>query len=156
MKFLHSRHSFLIAVSSMLLASCMEESVDYSTPIHGTWKVTQVVVDPPVMIEGSEVSDAYPILFDASCKEDDLMIFEVGGVYKDDGGALPCTSGEPQQVLGSYTYIESTLTIVSGLGQENLVFDHVVITDSLVSFSGVPQKLEEYAPINVNFTLRRQ
>ncbi len=150
------RTALVLSMSFFTFIGCSDEEPDFTRPLHGTWKVTSAVINPPKEIDGVVVTDALTILHADTCDADNLMIFATAGSYTDDAGPLRCPDEDQQQVEGSYIYQGTTLTIEGGLGQNMLQFTNVNINGDVMTFSGVPQKLLEHTPINVNFRLEKQ
>ncbi|MES2622679.1 MAG: lipocalin family protein [Bacteroidota bacterium] len=102
---------FIMVICALLLvAGCKK---DEEASIIGTWKVTSAVFNPPAIVNGDTLSDAYPIFFPNSCNRDNVFIFESGGVFKNDEGATKCDPLDDQTSVGTYILSGSNLTWIT-------------------------------------------
>lgn len=150
MKKLLSISIILIASGLVLLTSCKKE--DAEAVLKGTWKVSGAVFNPAFDPGTGATTDAYSLFFSEPCSQDNLMIFQDGGVYIDDEGATKCDSTDAQQVTGSYTHTGTTIVIYST--NDTITLTNVNITKTNLTASSSFSFGSQNA--NVDFTLSRQ
>jgi hypothetical protein len=119
--------------SVCLMSSCKDD--DETLGLIGSWNITAAVFNPPLDTNGTdpggEVTDAYSLFFQQPCDQDDLFIFEEGGVYKNDEGPTKCDTSDPQFTPGTYTHVGSTITLIEGT--DTTVFNNATITNSTLT-----------------------
>ncbi|GEM_PF-969374 len=154
------KHKFLSGLIMLLLGgvffmtSCSDDDEETLSLI-GSWEVSAAVFNPPVDANGDSVldTDAYAMLFSQPCDQDNLFIFEDGGVSKNDEGAVKCDSLNPQQTVGTYTHSGSIITIIEGT--DTTVFNDAVITNTTLTGT-VTFNLDSANVAHVDFTMIRQ
>jgi hypothetical protein len=144
--------ALLFAGCAFVVTSCTEEDEDPS--IIGSWVFTDAVFNPAVMIDSVMVTDAYSMFFPTACSQDDIVIFQDGGVQISDQGALKCDSTAAQQETSSYSYTGSTLYMITADGDTSGNMTNVVITSTTITGSTLVDVGS--GDVNVDFTLTRQ
>ncbi len=144
--------ALLFAGCAFVVTSCTEEDEDPS--IIGSWVFTDAVFNPAVMIDSVMVTDAYSMFFPTACSQDDIVIFQDGGVQVNDQGALKCDSTAAQQETSSYSYTGSTLYMISADGDTTSYMTDIVISASTITGSTLVDVGS--GDVNVDFTLTRQ
>ncbi len=136
------------------MASCGDDEDELG--LIGTWKVTGAIFNPPVdtngATSGGTITDAYSILFALPCDQDNVFMFEDGGVFKDDEGATKCNSADPQYEQGTYTQSGSSITVYTN---DTIVFNNTIITNSTLTGT-VTFDFGGGTLANVDFTMTRQ
>jgi hypothetical protein len=144
--------ALLFAGCAFVVTSCTEEDEDPS--IIGSWVFTDAVFNPAVMIDSVMVTDAYSMFFPTACSQDDIVIFQDGGVQVNDQGSLKCDSTAAQQETSSYSYTGSTLYMISADGDTTSYMTDIVISASTITGSTLVDVGS--GDVNVDFTLTRQ
>ena len=140
----------LISGGMILITSC-NNNEDDAEGIVGTWKVTGAVFNPAYDPGSGLTTDAYSLMFDDACDQDDLIIFQDNGTVISDEGALKCDSLNPQQTTDNYTLSGTTLSL---FGNDTTTLTNVSIGSSTMSgtlsidFGG--------GPANIDMPLTRQ
>lgn len=111
----------IVAVASFVACKKGEDG------IVGTWKVTGAAFSPPVTIDSTTYTDAYPLLFSETCTQDNLFIFKDGGVVIEDEGGSKCDDSDPQQSSANYTLNGTVLTIINS--SDTTVFTNVSVDE---------------------------
>ncbi len=111
----------VVAVTSFIACKKGEDG------IVGTWKVTGATFTPPVTFGGTTYTDAYPLLFDEACTQDNLFIFKEGNQVIEDEGATKCDTADVQQSSANYTLNGSVLTIINS--SDTTVFTNVSVDE---------------------------
>lgn len=141
----------LLLGTTFFLTSCGEDEDEIT--LIGTWKVTSAVFNPAVDVNNDSIldTDAYSFLFSQPCNQDDVFVFEEGGVFKNDEGATKCDPTDPQFEQGTYTQAGATVTVYT---QDTIVFNNTVISKS--NFTGTVTFDFGGGKANVNFVMERQ
>lgn len=96
------------------ISACKKEESD-PTPesmlTAGNWKMTAMVIDPPVTVQGISVSDIYAFLL--PCVTDDLIKFESDGTVVEDEGATKCDPDDPQTTSDGTWTLSSDGTVLT-------------------------------------------
>lgn len=152
-KFLTGTLLLLLGVT-LFMAGCKDDKEELG--LVGSWKVTDAVFNPAVDTNGTTsgglVTDAYSMLFEDPCDQDNLFIFQDGGVSIQDEGATKCDSLAAQQDTGSYTYSGSNVTLIAG--NDTTLFFNVAVSDT--RFTGTVTFDFGLGDANVDFTMTRQ
>lgn len=111
------------ATGALVLASgCKKDDPS----IVGTWKITAATFNPPITIGSATYTDAYSLLLNDACEQDNLFIFKDGNVVLEDEGATKCDAADPQQTSSTYNLSGSNLTIYS---DDTTMFTNVSIDE---------------------------
>jgi len=146
---------FLLLGVSFFMAGCDKDEDEAS--LIGSWKVTGAIFNPPVdtngTTSGGTVTDAYGMLFTQDCDKDNLFIFQDGGVYLGDEGALKCDPLSAQQDTGAYTFAGTVITIIEG--GDTTKFNNAAVTKTTLTGT-VTFDFGGGTNANVDFTMSRQ
>lgn len=153
-------HKFLSGLLMLLLGgvffmtSCGDDEDELG--LIGSWKVTGAIFNPAIDTNGTTsgglVTDAYGMLFSQPCDQDDLFIFQDGGVSINDEGATKCDPLSPQQTTGTYTQSGSVITIIEG--GDTTVFNNANVSNT--TLTGTVTFDFGAGEANVDFTMTRQ
>ncbi|MBI1228392.1 MAG: hypothetical protein GC192_24370 [Bacteroidetes bacterium] len=75
------------------------------------WVATAIIVDPPISINGTTISDLYAQ--SDACDKDDIFCFKSNGTFTNEEGATKCDDADPQVIeTGTWTFNQGE-TVVS-------------------------------------------
>lgn len=97
------------------------------------FRVTAMVINPAVVVEGIEFSDFYAFM--DACTKDDITVFKTDGTVTFDEGATKCDAGDPQTTSGTWEFQdnETKLKVVSD--GETEIFNIIELTSSKLKIS---------------------
>jgi len=101
----------LVALAALITLDGCKKKED---GIVGTWKVTSATFSPSITIGGTTYTDAYPVLFEEVCSQDNVFIFKDGNQVVFDEGATKCDDDDAQQTFATYSLTGNTLLLVEG------------------------------------------
>ena len=131
---------FLFAALGLATLSCGDKKGDTPAPsktdllTDKNWVATAITVSPGFPLGGTLVTDFYAQA--PSCSKDDFIRFEKPAVYKDDEGAVRCTTTDPQTTIGTWAFNgDQTVITVTPQGSTAQSYNVVELTDSSLKYS---------------------
>ena len=114
--------SVLIILSVITLTySCKKEESeptpqDYLTA--GQWKMTGIMVDPPIDVLGVQISDVWDYV--PACQKDNLVTFQSDGTIIEDEGDSKCLPDDPQTTTdGTWSLTTDGKTLIINLPDQD-------------------------------------
>ncbi len=129
---LHMALMLLVSAAILTASSCKKDDDEQKSKTDlitsGSWKVTNMIVDPPIVMEGMEFSDLFAFMPD--CAKDDFMTFHSDGTVVNDEGASKCDAGDPQTSTGTWSFNDAETQIIMQEDQGNVAYDLINLTDT--------------------------
>ncbi len=150
----------LLAVTSIslmtLIYSCTKKDNeptphDYLTA--GQWKMSGIIVDPPIEILNMQISDVWNYV--PQCQKDNLITFEPDGTVIEDEGASKCVPGDPQVTNdGTWSITTDGKTLIINYPDQDPQMASIITLDATTLVVNANQKIDfEIYQFDVNATV---